>query len=33
MTQIGYNVKKMPLGNLTKAHIQRGYNVLKKLMD
>jgi poly [ADP-ribose] polymerase len=33
MTQIGYNVKKMPLGQLTKQHIQKGYGILQKLMD
>jgi poly [ADP-ribose] polymerase len=29
MTQIGYNVKKMPLGKLSKDNIKRGYNILK----
>lgn len=33
MKQIGYNVKKMPLGNLKREHIMKGYNVLKELMD
>jgi hypothetical protein len=25
MTEIGYDAKKMPLGKLTKAHIQKVY--------
>lgn len=33
MTQIGYNVKKMPLGKLSKENIKKGYNILKELYD
>ncbi|KAJ3253177.1 Poly [ADP-ribose] polymerase 2 [Boothiomyces macroporosus] len=31
MMEIGYDAKKMPLGKLSKAHIQKGYNVLTKI--
>ena len=33
MIQIGYNTKKMPLGKLSKKSIEKGYQILKKLMD
>jgi poly [ADP-ribose] polymerase 2/3/4 len=33
MIQIGYNVKKMPLGRLHNDTIKKGYNILQKLMD
>lgn len=33
MIQIGYNTKKMPLGKLAKKSIEKGYEILKKLMD
>ncbi|KAJ3272320.1 Poly [ADP-ribose] polymerase 2 [Terramyces sp. JEL0728] len=33
MMEIGYDAKKMPLGKLSKAHIQKGYNVLTKIGD
>lgn len=33
MKQIGYNVKKMPLGKLSKDNIKKGYNILKELYD
>jgi poly [ADP-ribose] polymerase len=33
MMQIGYNAKKMPLGQLTQNHIQKGFTILKKLLD
>lgn len=32
MIQIGYNTKKMPLGKLSKKSIQKGYEILEKLM-
>lgn len=31
MTDVGYDVKKLPLGNLTEATVKNGYDVLKKL--
>ena len=31
MVEIGYDAQKMPLGKLTKAHIQKGYHVLKEI--
>ncbi|KAI9005294.1 poly polymerase catalytic domain-containing protein [Gaertneriomyces semiglobifer] len=33
MVEIGYNADKMPLGKLTKANIQKGYNVLAEIAD
>jgi len=33
MAEIGYNAKKMPLGKLTKDHIKKSFDVLKKLDD
>lgn len=33
MIQIGYNTKKMPLGKLSKKSIEKGYEILKKLLD
>ncbi|KAJ3319355.1 Poly [ADP-ribose] polymerase 2 [Boothiomyces sp. JEL0866] len=33
MMEIGYDAKKMPLGKLSKAHIQKGYNVLTRIGD
>lgn len=33
MTEIGYNVSKMPLGNLSKDNIMHGYKILQELMD
>ncbi|KAJ3107588.1 Poly [ADP-ribose] polymerase 2, partial [Phlyctochytrium bullatum] len=33
MKEIGYDAKKLPLGKLTKTHIQKGYNELKALAD
>ncbi len=33
MAEIGYDVKKMPLGKLTKEHIRKGYNVLTQISD
>jgi poly [ADP-ribose] polymerase len=32
MIEIGYNVKKMPLGKLSKENIMKGYKVLKDLL-
>lgn len=31
MKKIGYNVKKMPLGKLSKENIKKGYDLLKQL--
>jgi poly [ADP-ribose] polymerase len=31
MTEMEYDIKKMPLGKLTKGQIKNGYEVLKKL--
>ena len=33
MQSIGYDTNKMPLGKMTKVHIQRGYDVLKQIAD
>eukprot|EP00842_Homolaphlyctis_polyrhiza_P005500 jgi/Hompol1/5951/HPOL_001834-RA len=33
MAEIGYDAKKMPLGKLSKANIQKGYDVLTKIAD
>ncbi|KAJ3414179.1 Poly [ADP-ribose] polymerase 2 [Chytridiales sp. JEL 0842] len=33
MAEIGYDAKKMPLGKLTKAHIEKGYLELKKIAE
>ncbi|KAJ3079952.1 Poly [ADP-ribose] polymerase 2 [Quaeritorhiza haematococci] len=33
MVEIGYDAKKMPLGKLTKQHIEKGYNVLKEIAE
>lgn len=32
MIQIGYNTKKMPLGKLSKKSIEKGYEILNKLI-
>jgi poly [ADP-ribose] polymerase len=32
MIQIGYDIKKMPLGRLSKEHIMKGYNILEAIM-
>lgn len=33
MFEIGFNVKKMPLGKLSQENIKLGFSILKKLMD
>lgn len=33
MESDGYDVKKMPLGKLSKDNIQKGYGILKQLLD
>lgn len=32
MVEIGYNVKKMPLGKLSKDNIMKGYKILEDLL-
>ena len=32
MVEIGYNVKKMPLGKLSKENILKGYKILEELL-
>lgn len=31
MVELGYDAKRLPLGKLTKRHIQRGFTMLQKL--
>jgi poly [ADP-ribose] polymerase len=33
MIEVGYDAKKLPLGKLSKTHIEKGYNVLKRISD
>lgn len=33
LKEIGYDAKKMPLGNLSDENIKKGYGILKKLLD
>jgi hypothetical protein len=33
LLEMQFDLKKMPLGNLTKDHIRRGYDVLSEISD
>ncbi len=33
MIEVGYDAKKLPLGKLSKAHVSKGYKVLKEISD
>jgi poly [ADP-ribose] polymerase len=33
MTEVGYDIKKMPLGSLSKEQIKKGYSVLKQISE